>query len=198
MARFAGFIVFFIVGIIWLSIEESMTENERKKSAQDYFNSLDSAVQGIITIVKFDTVKSAVEHPFTVAPNVLLIYKDGHQVKLWRDVNGASDSISSLAIESVKTLVIIQTIETNVGSYHNGAEALRQDYSLSFIKYPEFQKYGRKIIEGGSPPAAITRKAGDKFPGRGPRPSSEEVESVVRELITPVVITHEIRQRKKT
>jgi hypothetical protein len=176
MNRFILGIVGLAIVFIWLTISENMEDEEKRKGKLNYYESLPKGVKTIIDRIKWDSLsyETSVANK-SIENDFLIVFKNDEETKLWKDFVKDSDSLSTTDTSRLKTIVLIQPVETKVGTYQNGAEAIRNDYKVSFIKYPEFILYYQSNLEGSDPPSSINRRAGDKFRGAGPPPDRNKV-----------------------
>lgn len=176
MGRILYIVVFLIIVFTWLTISENMENEEKQKTKLNYYENLSPELQIIIDRIKLDSLsfQTSITNK-SIDSNFLIVFKNDEETKLWKDIVEKTDTVSTTDTSKLKTIVLVQPTETKIGTYQNGADAIRNDYKISFIMYPEFLFYHQSNLEGSEPPSSINRRAGDKFRGAGPPPDKTKV-----------------------
>ena len=92
-------------------------------------------------------------------------------------------------IDEIRYLVYADKGETGVGSYTNGAKAVRIDYVLSIVDLKDWTTIAKETFHGGSPPS--TTSSGGKKKGSAPKMSE------VKEWIESEISAYEAGVPKK-
>jgi hypothetical protein len=176
MGRILYIVVFLVIVLTWLTIQENIEDEKERKTKFNYYGSLSKEIKTIIDRIKLDSLsyETSIANESKVN-DFLIVFKDDEDTKLWKDIETEIDTLSTTDTTSLKTIILLQPIETKVSTYQNGADAIRKDYKISFIKYPEFIVYHQTNIEGSDPPSSIERRPGDKLRGAGRPPDKSKV-----------------------
>lgn len=176
MGRIIYIVVFLVIVFTWLTISENIENEEKRKTKLNYHENLSKEMQTVIDRIKRDSLSFQTSPANkSIDSNFLIVFKNDEETKLWKDIVEKTDTVSTTDTSKLKTIVLIQPTETKIGTYQNGADAIRNDYKISFIKYPEFVVYHQSNLEGSTPPSSINRRPGDKFRGAGPPPDKTKV-----------------------
>lgn len=169
-------VVFLVIVFTWLTIQENIENEKERKTKLDYYGSLAKEVKTIIDRIKWDSLDYQTSNTDnSIGNDFLIVFKNDEETKLWKDIVNETDSLSTTDTSKLKTIVLIQPFETKVGTYQNGADAIRNDYKISFIEYPDFSVYYSHVLEGAQPPMSIKRRPGQDYSAGGRRPTSEMV-----------------------
>lgn len=186
MNRIVYIVVFLGVVLTWLTIQGNVDNEKKRKVKLDYYESLPTEVKTIVDRIKSDSLsyETSIANE-SIVNDFLIVFKNGDETKLWKDIVTEPDTLSTTDTTRINTIILLQQIETKIGTYQNGADAIRKDYKVSLIKYPEFIVYHQSNLEGSDPPYSIERRSGDKFRGAGQPPDRSKVFDYILSIVQP-------------
>ena len=176
MTRVIYIFVFLVIVFTYLTIQESSDKEKDVQTLADYYKHLPSGILRIIKSIDTETLQTKIEFDGDyIVDDLLILFKNDNNIKLYKDIAINVDTLSSVDTTKIETVILIEIQDTKVSTYQNGADAIRTDYRLTFIKYPEKIVYFEKALEGSEPPTSIKRRPGQDFGARGRAPLHESV-----------------------